>query len=76
MACVPAMKSVAYDTYSVSGKTLPAIAKSLRCKGPKDPHGNKNMAFLTTTELECLTAKGKYAADGGSEGALLDTSIG
>ncbi|WP_291730133.1 DUF922 domain-containing protein [Leisingera sp. F5] len=58
------MKSVVYDTYSVSGKTLPDIAKSIKSKGPKDPNDNKKVAFLTTTELECLTAKGKYAADG------------
>ncbi|WP_027256486.1 DUF922 domain-containing protein [Leisingera aquimarina] len=58
------MKSVVYDTYSVSGKTLPDIAKSIKSKGPKDPNDNKKVAFLTATELECLTAKGKYAADG------------
>ena len=58
------MKNVRYDTYSVSGKTLADIAKSIKSKGPKDPNDNKKVTFLTTTELECLTAKGKYVADG------------
>ncbi|OBY28775.1 DUF922 domain-containing protein [Leisingera sp. JC1] len=58
------VKTVVYDTYSVSGKTLPDIAKSIKKSGPKDPNDNKKVAFLTTTELECLTAKGKYVADG------------
>lgn len=58
------MKNVVYDTYSVSGKTLADIAKSIKSKGPKDPNDNKKVTFLTTTELECLTAKGKYVADG------------
>ncbi|KIC16484.1 DUF922 domain-containing protein [Leisingera sp. ANG-DT] len=58
------VKNVVYDTYSVSGKTLPDIAKSIKKSGPKDPNDNKKVAFLTTTELECLTAKGKYVADG------------
>ncbi|MDE4140032.1 MULTISPECIES: DUF922 domain-containing protein [Rhodobacterales] len=64
MAVSLTVKPVAYDTYSVSGKTLPDIAKSIKSKGPKDPNDNKKVTFLTSTELECLTAKGKYVADG------------
>lgn len=58
------VKPVVYDPYPVSGKTLPDVAKSIKKSGPKDPNDNKKVAFLTTTELECMTAKGKFAADG------------
>ncbi len=64
MATTLTVKKVSYDTYSVSGKTLKEIAKSLKKKGPVDPNDKKRVAFLTTTELDCLVTKGKYVTDG------------
>ncbi len=58
------VKNVTYDTYSVKGKTLADIAKSIKKSGPKDPNDNKKVAFLTTTALDCLVTKGKYVVDG------------
>lgn len=58
------MKNVTYDTYSVKGKTLTEIAKSIKKSGPKDPNDNKKVAFLTTTALDAEVTKGKYVADG------------
>lgn len=57
-------KTVTYETYSVKGKTLADIAKSMKKSGPKDPNDNKKVAFLTTTALDAEITKGKYAADG------------
>ena len=57
-------KTVSYDTYSVSGKTLEAIAKSIKKSGPVDPNDKKRVAFLTTTALDCEVTKGKYVVDG------------
>ncbi len=58
------MKNVTYDTYSVKGKTLADIAKSIKKSGPKDPNDKKKVAFLTTTALDAEITKGKYGADG------------
>ena len=58
------MKNVTYDTYSVKGKTLADIAKSIKKSGPKDPNDNKKVAFLTTTALDAEITKGKYGPDG------------
>lgn len=58
------LKNVTYDTYSVKGKTLADIAKSIKKSGPKDPNDNKKVAFLTTTALDAEVTKGKYTVDG------------
>ena len=59
-----AMKNVIYDTYTVKGKTLAEIAKSIKKVGPVDPNDKKRVAFLTTTKLDCALTKAKYKPDG------------
>lgn len=54
--------SAKYQTYSVSGKTLADIAKSIDRKGPVDPNDRKRVVFLTETALDCNPSKGKYKA--------------
>ncbi len=54
--------SAKYQTYSVSGKTLVEIAKSIDRKGPVDPNDRKRVVFLTETALDCNPSKGKYKA--------------
>jgi len=54
--------SAKYQTYSVSGKTLVDIAKSIDRKGPVDPNDRKRVVFLTETALDCNPSKGKYKA--------------